>query len=54
MGMRLNNDVCRAARCAATALAAIMFFSCIGMSYSYADDLSASEKQAQIAEQQAE
>ncbi len=54
MGMRLNMEHGKAVRCAVTVLAAICVFSCISISSVYADDISASEIEAQIAAQEAE
>lgn len=54
MGMRLNMGIGKAARCAAAVLAATVMLTCIGVSVSYADALSAAEMDQQIAEQEAE
>ena len=54
MGMRSNMGIHRICRAVAAILSATVVISCIGTFYSYADTLSASEKQQQIAEQQAE
>ena len=52
--MRLNKGIGKAARCAAAVLAAIVMLTCIGVTVSYADALSAAEMDQQIAEQEAE
>ena len=54
MGMRFNMGMGKAVRSATAVLAAVTMLTCIGVTSVYADGISASEMDQEIAEQEAE